>query len=102
MVEQQDQWKMQIIGGMAWTFIIATFAFIMYNYNFGSPLLWFLIISAFIIANIYTLYRSIDYYDTFNNPAIAIIGMIVSGICLLVIIAAVVILLFLLVKGSQK
>jgi len=92
----------QIIGGIAWDFILITIGFLLYKFGVANDYVWFFLGLFFVIINIATLYRSIDFIDKYDNVAIGIIGVAITGVFLLLIVAVLVILIVAIVKGAQQ
>ena len=107
-IEEQAYWneregaKNVIVGAIAWIFIIMTFGFAMFKYEFGGDILWYFTIIAFVLMNVRLLYLSIDFIDRYNYVAIGIIGITISSLFLLVVVALIIIIALAMVKGVQQ
>lgn len=94
--------KSRIITYIVWIIIFFTLGFIMYTNDYGNNIIWYIIIVLFAILNICLLYESINYIETYDKIAIGIIGLIISGLFLLIAIAAILLIIFLVIKGVQS
>ena len=101
-MNEENALREQIIGGIAWDFIIITVGFLLYKFGISNDYIWYFLGLFFVIMNVVTLYRSIDFIDKYDNVAIGIIGVSITGVFLLLIIAVLVIIIVAAVKGAQQ
>lgn len=98
----ENQLRNNIIGGIAWSFIVITVGFFLLQFGVVNAYVWFFLGLFFVIMNIATLYRSLEYIDRYEHVAIGIVGAAVSGVFLLLLIAILVVLIVAATKSAQQ
>lgn len=91
--------RYQIINGLSWTFVLMFVGYLIYYFGYTGQLLWVIFGFVFVGLNLYVLYRSINYIETYDKIAIGVVGIIIPSLLLLVVIA---LLIVIVVMGIQS
>ena len=94
--------KYQIINGLAWTFIVMFIGYLIYYFGYTGNLLWVIFGFVFVILNLYVLYKSIKYIETYDKIAIGLVGIIIPSLLLLVVIALLVVLVVMGIQSAKN